>query len=209
MKKIVIVRHGTTESNASGVMRGQTDDALSEVGRAQATATAEYLSRPNALEGTAGQIECVYTSTLARAIETGHYIAEKLHVPEHRNENLCELNIGDMEGCSESELWDYLSKQVDHEKGMTALLNFSFPGGEMLSAFLSRVSKSLFEISKVHQESVILVSHGVVTMVALGMWLDPKPSNWKKFLVANCSISEVSFEPRPTLIRLNETSHLA
>jgi broad specificity phosphatase PhoE len=189
-------------------MRGLSDDPLSDLGRVQAQLTAEHLKERQLLVGQTTQLECVYTSTLARAIETGAIIAETLKLPEHRLLDLCELNIGDMDGCSESELWDYLSKNVNAEQGLTDLLNFSFPSGEMLSAFLARVSKSLFEISKVHQGSVLLVSHGVVTMVALGMWLDPSPSNWKRYLVANCSISEVAFEPRPNLVRLNETAHL-
>jgi broad specificity phosphatase PhoE len=45
-------------------------------------------------------------------------------------------------------------------------------------------------------------------MVALGMWLDPKVSQWKRFLVDNCSITELEFTPAPKLLRLNDTAHL-
>jgi broad specificity phosphatase PhoE len=201
MKRILIVRHGTTDANAAGVMRGATNDPLSDLGREQAKQVAAAI-------GSDQTIECIYTSTLTRAAETGDIIRQVIDVPIQRDEKLCELNIGEMEGCTESELWDYLSAHVDHEKGLTSLLHFSFPGGEMLSAFLARVSTAMFTISKTHEGTVVVVAHGVVTMVALGLWLEPKFSLWKKFLVDNCSITEVSFEPAPKLVRLNDKAHL-
>jgi len=62
-RKLIMLRHGQTEYNASGRMQGQMDTKLSDVGIRQAEAVARYMKGVN--------IGYVVSSDLSRAAETG------------------------------------------------------------------------------------------------------------------------------------------
>lgn len=197
MKRLLLVRHGSTDQNATGVMRGWTDDPLSALGRRQAEFAAQYLR-------TLPPVESIYTSTLPRAVETGNIIASALKVPVNAREDLRELNLGALEGRSERELWEYFAQQA----GAQGMAQVVFPGGEAVAQFLQRTQKAFAEIGASHQDSALIVSHGVQTMVMLGMWFEKDLTKWPQFRVDNCSVSEIAFEPAPRLVRVNDTSHL-
>ncbi|HEY9719707.1 MAG TPA: histidine phosphatase family protein [Trichormus sp.] len=201
MKKVIFVRHGATESNIEGKMRGWSDDPLSDLGRKQAQLTAQYL------KGFA-PVERIFTSTLPRSIETGEAIESALNVGIEKLEELRELNLGDLEGGTERELWEYFTKNAFDKFGKRR--DIALPGGEAISAFLDRIEKGFALIWQQHpQGTVLVVSHGVANMVALGKWLEPKNILfWPKFRLDNCSVTEVEFAPEPRLLRLNDTSHL-
>jgi broad specificity phosphatase PhoE len=202
MKRVVFVRHGSTDANVTHVMRGWSDDALSELGQRQAERTARFLC---ALP----KVDCIYTSTLRRSRETGEIIAGRLGVEMQSRDDLRELNLGTLEGRTERELWDYFARQSGAERGLSGMSDVTFPGGESVSHFLSRVLMAFADIGQRHADgSVLVVSHGVLTMVALGMWLEPDVAQWPKYRVDNCSLSEVLFEPAPCLVCLNDTTHL-
>jgi broad specificity phosphatase PhoE len=201
MKRILFVRHGSTDSNATGVMRGWSDDALSALGLRQAALTAQYVA-------TLPPVECIYTSTLLRAVQTGEALARQLGVAMRKRDDLRELNLGALEGRGERELWQYFAEQAGAERGLSGMKDITFPNGEKVSEFLMRALMALADIGQTHDDSVLLVSHGVFTMVALGMWLEPDVTQWPKYRVDNGSVSEVVFELAPKLVRLNETKHL-
>jgi len=201
MKRITFVRHGSTDSNTTGVMRGWSDDALSDLGRWQAERTARHVS-------TLAPADVIYTSTLPRSIQTGDILARHLCVPAHARDDLRELNLGTLEGRGERELWQYFIAQAGAERGLSHMRDVTFPAGEAVSQFLPRVLMALADIGAQHDGSVLVVSHGVLTMVALGLWFEPDVTQWVKYRVDNCSISEVVFEPSLQLVRLNETGHL-
>jgi broad specificity phosphatase PhoE len=200
MRRILFVRHGSTDSNATGIMRGWSDDPLSALGRRQSEQTARFL---RALP----PVDCIYSSTLPRSIQTAEIIAAALGLAIEPRDDLRELNLGSLEGRTERELWDYFVRQANAEDA-SGMRDVAFPGGESASGFVSRTLKALSDIDARHSGSVLVVSHGVQTMVALGMWLEPDLAQWPKFRVDNGSVSEVVFAPNPQLARLNETGHL-
>ena len=65
---LTLIRHGPTEWNATRRFQGRTDLSLSERGRAHAAAIAEALREET--------IDALYSSDLARAMETAQAIAE-------------------------------------------------------------------------------------------------------------------------------------
>ncbi len=201
MRRIVFVRHGSTDSNATGVMRGWSDDALSDLGRMQAEQAARYVA-------TLAPVDVIYTSTLPRSTQTGDILSQRLGVPTHARADLRELNLGTLEGRSERELWQYFVAEAGAERGLSNMHDVTFPSGESVSQFLTRVVMALADIGAHHDGSVLVVSHGVLTMVALGLWFEPDVTQWAKYRVDNCSVSEVVFEPTLQLVRLNETAHL-
>ena len=62
MTKIIIVRHGESKTNELGILVGQGDFPLTDLGLAQAEQTADALAEE--------QIDAVYSSDLMRAMQT-------------------------------------------------------------------------------------------------------------------------------------------
>lgn len=202
MKRLLLVRHGLTETNAAGLMRGWTDDPLSPLGRRQVAVTAEYLL-------TQAPFEALYCSTLPRSLETAEVIAARLGLRPQARDDLRELNLGDLEGRGEDELWSYFVERAGAERGLSGMRDVKLPGGESVVQFIQRTRAALGAIAQAHAGRVVVVSHGVQTMAALGLWLEPDVRQWPAYRVSNCSISEIAFDPAPRLIRLNDTAHLA
>ena len=68
-RRLYLVRHGETEWNVEHKIQGRTDNPLNSVGRAQANALAEFLSRE--------PIDIVASSNLQRAAATANAVATK------------------------------------------------------------------------------------------------------------------------------------
>src|SRR3954451_21003920 len=83
---LILVRHGRTAANASGLLQGRLDLPLDGVGRAQVAAMAERVGRPAR----------VVSSPLLRARQT----AEAFGVPYEVDDRWEELYYGDYEGVS-------------------------------------------------------------------------------------------------------------
>ncbi|MBI5880106.1 MAG: histidine phosphatase family protein [Chloroflexi bacterium] len=201
MKRVVLVRHGSTDANVGGVMRGWSDDPLSTLGVQQAARTAQFVR-------TLPPVDVIYTSTLPRAIQTGEAIARALGRELHARDDLRELNLGALEGRTERELWAYFTRGADDGRGARVMQDVTFPGGESAKGFLARVLTAWADIGQQHAGSVLVVSHGVFSMVSLGLWLEPDFTRWPRFRTDNCGVSEVVFAPAPEVVRLNETTHL-
>ena len=86
-RKLIMLRHGQTEYNASGRMQGQMDTKLSDVGIRQAEAVARYMKGVN--------IGYVVSSDLSRAAETARIVASSRGLPVHLDPRLRETNLGD------------------------------------------------------------------------------------------------------------------
>ena len=71
--KLILVRHGETDLNRDGRILGLTDAPLNATGRAQARAVAAPLTAELPFK--------MYTSPLARALETAQIVAD---APRHR-----------------------------------------------------------------------------------------------------------------------------
>ena len=94
--KLLLVRHGQTDWNINRRFQGQSDVPLNEVGRQQATALANRLSREH--------IDVLFASDLQRAHETARIIAAQ-HACEIRlDARLREINFGAWEGLTYDEI---------------------------------------------------------------------------------------------------------
>jgi probable phosphoglycerate mutase len=84
------LRHGETESNASGLITGGLDVDLTLVGREQARAAAKALAR--------APITAIYSSPLRRARETAEPVAQALCLPVTIIAEIAERRRGVLEG---------------------------------------------------------------------------------------------------------------
>ncbi|MCX2163363.1 histidine phosphatase family protein [Corynebacterium auriscanis] len=95
-RRLVLIRHGQTEYNATGRMQGQLDTELSEVGREQARAAAEVLA--------GWAVSRVIASDLERAEETARILAEPWGVDVETDQRLRETDLGAWQGASHKEV---------------------------------------------------------------------------------------------------------
>jgi probable phosphoglycerate mutase len=96
VRRLLLVRHGQTEFNAGSRMQGQLDTELTDLGRAQAAAAAEVLSKRQPL--------LIVSSDLRRAYDTAVVLAERTGLPMRADTRLRETHLGDWQGLTHTEV---------------------------------------------------------------------------------------------------------
>ena len=187
---LIIVRHGQTTANASGLLLGRADVPLTETGLEQAAALAAAV----------GPVERVISSPLQRARQT----AGAFDAPVDVDDRWTELDYGiyDEKPITEvpPELWDRW--RTDPE--------YSPPEGESLAAVGRRVRSACMELAeRAADEDVVVVSHvspikaGVAWALGTGDLIA-----WRTF-VGLASITRIGVTERGPLLRtFNEMAHL-
>ncbi len=185
---LILVRHGRTSANASGLLQGRLDLPLDGVGRAQVAAMAERVGRPDR----------VVSSPLLRARQT----AEVFGVPYEVDDRWEELYYGDYEGVSMTDVspatWARWRTDED----------FAPPGGESMRQLGERVRAACEDlVADATDRTVVVTSHVSPIKVAVAWALGAAPSiSWRCFLgqAAICRI--MCTANGPMLVGFNETS---
>jgi broad specificity phosphatase PhoE len=125
----------------------------------QARALAEELS------GLA--LAAVYTSPLARAVETARAVASPHALRFLEVAELREIDFGDVEGLSFDEF------PTDLQQGLLrAPAEVRFPGGETYAELRHRVCSAVDQIVSAHPDgTIVIVSHAGSIRAALAQWL--------------------------------------
>jgi glucosyl-3-phosphoglycerate phosphatase len=95
-ERVVVLRHGRTDHNHTGIWQGQLDVPLDEVGRLQAKLAAQLLRE---LEPAA-----IVSSDLTRAWETAEILAAATGLPITADPRLREIDVGRWAGCTPEEI---------------------------------------------------------------------------------------------------------
>ena len=196
---LLLVRHGEIAANEARVWHGSTDSELTELGRAQAERTALHLAgrtpRPGAL----------YPSPLARTRATARSIGERLGLEPVIEPGLAEYGIGELEGVS----YEELMRVHRFFARIAADPEFAPPGGESPRQVIARMSEALGRLARAHRgEQIVVVSHGAALGLALGALIDSDATQWQRYHLSNCAVSELVLEPAPRLLSWNRTEHL-
>ncbi|HVQ97362.1 MAG TPA: glucosyl-3-phosphoglycerate phosphatase, partial [Mycobacterium sp.] len=96
LRRLLLVRHGQTDFNAGSRMQGQLDTELTDLGRAQAAAAAEVLSKHQPL--------LIVSSDLRRAYDTAVVLAERTGAPVRADTRLRETHLGDWQGMTHTQV---------------------------------------------------------------------------------------------------------
>ncbi|WHY83915.1 histidine phosphatase family protein [Neobacillus novalis] len=163
MMKICLIRHGETAWNANGIIQGLTDTDLNDIGRNQAEACANFLSKQN--------WDLILTSPLRRAKNTASILANKMGQNVKVMEEFVEKHYGDAVGSP-------LINQTSYAEA-----------GEQSILFKKRVLAGFRQLKENYfNKKIILVTHGDVIQVILTSLFD---SNEFNQTVKNASISEL------------------
>lgn len=162
-----LVRHGESTWNAEARLQGQTAHVLlTDRGRAEACATAGVLA--GLVDGSA----VLWSSDLARAVDTAHVIAQELALLPVYDEALRELSYGQMEG--------RLIADLPCLDGSDHGPDTRWPGGESLRDVYERVGAFFDRGLSTAPRHVVVVSHGetlrVATALLLGLPVEQTPS---------------------------------
>jgi len=146
MTRLLVVRHGQSEWNATGRWQGRADPPLTDEGRRQA----------NVAGGALGAFDAVVASPLLRAAETATIIAEKLGIgPVLTDSDLMERDAGEWQGLTRDQIQEEWPGFLDDGNRP--------PGYEPGDAMLARVLSALERIAeRMGDGEVLVVSHGGV-----------------------------------------------
>ena len=199
---ILLVRHGESEGNVLGVFTGHSGYSLSELGRAQAAKTAEYIR-------THYQVDAVYSSDLPRAFQTAEYTAKAFSLTVVTDAGLREVYAGDWENRRYVDLAaDYADT---YSMWSTDFWNAYCVGGETVKQVGERVVKTLTAIAEANLEKCIVVAgHATTIRGALCKISELYEPTLRTFgWGGNCSISEVVYEDGKLRVEsANIVSHL-
>lgn len=154
------VRHGQTEKNKYGLVQGQTEADLNEVGISEAEKLQSLVSSLN--------IDVVISSPLKRAKDTAKIITNN-QLPINIDDRLIERDWGMCEGASIDE--------VDTVKCWNFYLNTDANRIEKVQDLLKRVSEFLEDIKvRYSDKNVLVVTHSAI-LRAIHYCLRPIPED--------------------------------
>jgi len=160
---LVLVRHGVTphtvEKRFSGGL-ASANPGLSDEGRAQVRATAEWLAPM------AEQISAVVASPVRRTLESAEIVADFLGHRLEVESGFAEMEFGDWDGLTFAEVAERHSDDLDEWLGS---LDVAPGGGESFRVVEARVLEGLERVVAAHAgETVVVVSHvtPIKTLVA-------------------------------------------
>lgn len=202
---VLLIRHGQSRGNAERRFGGHTPTPLSARGRNQAQATALTLKSE--------AVTVIYSSDLARAMETAQPLAKLTGLTVNGTSAFRERDVGVMEGLT------FEDAAQQHPEQYAALLRRDFEyvlsGGESYRQLLDRARQKLDAIIEENRGGrIALFSHtGTICILALHLMgaLDAPELKPVWISSANCGITR--FELRDDgfvrVLCVNDTSHLS
>ncbi|MEU0397304.1 histidine phosphatase family protein [Streptomyces sp. NPDC006208] len=206
MATLILVRHGRSTANTSGVLAGWTPGVLlDERGAEQAAALPERLARV--------PLVAAVTSPLERCRQTLQPLLDaRPELEPVSDERIGECDYGDWSGRKLAELADEALMEVVQQHPTAA----AFPGGESMRAMQARAVDAVrdwnarIDAQYGEHAAYVMCSHGdiikSIVADALGMHLDL----FQRIHVEPCSITAIRYtRTRPFLLRLGDTGNFA
>ncbi|MGH3647762.1 MAG: histidine phosphatase family protein [Micromonosporaceae bacterium] len=150
MTRLIIWRHGRTIWNLQNRIQGQTDVALDELGREQATTAAALLASENA--------DLLVSSDLSRARDTAGALAALTGLPIGVDNRLRERQYGEWEGLTHEEISARWPAEFERWKGGEPIPECGLENPEDVS---KRMGEALLDlVDQVGNGTLVVVSHG-------------------------------------------------
>jgi glucosyl-3-phosphoglycerate phosphatase len=171
--RLVLWRHGQTAWNAQRRFQGHSDVPLDATGHEQAREAARYLAamRPDA----------IFSSDLARAVETASYLAELTGLPVQLDQGLRERGGGAWEGLTDAEI------RAGYPEAYAAWVP---PDGEPIGDVADRSAAAMARIAdSMNGTLAVLVSHGAAINLGISRLLGLPERTRLLGPLGNCSWS--------------------
>jgi ribonuclease H / adenosylcobalamin/alpha-ribazole phosphatase len=195
-----LLRHGQTEHTPERRFSGRNDLPLSRTGRAEAEAIAVRAKELG--------IEVVVASPLRRTRETAEIVAAALGLPVQFDDDLVELDFGDLEGLTFDEA---AAKHPLAARRFGSDVTVRAPGGESVADVSARVSRARRRVLSEHAgRTVLVVSHvtPIKLLLAAGMGVGDEVVHRVFLEAASLSTVTWSSDGRSSVRLVNDTAHL-
>jgi broad specificity phosphatase PhoE len=201
MTKILLTRHGHVEGIKPERFRGRAPLDLTARGRAEAAAVAQRIAagwRP----------DHIYTSPMARCIETATAIARACGIAAKTCDDLNDIDYGTWQLKTFAE-----AKALNpglFEAWFASPQLVRFPNGESLQDLVARAANVLRMVLARHpDETIVLVGHDSVNRALLLEFLDQPLSAYWRIAQDPCCLNEVDVVGESISVRrVNETYYL-
>ena len=201
--RVFLIRHGATPLVAEDRFAGETDVALSDLGRDQARRVGQRLAGV--------PLNAVYASPMGRTVATAKLIADPHSLPVHTRDGLREISHG---------RWEQLTrKEVEAKFGEEYAcweedpFTFAPVSGETGLAVVARALPVLREIVTAHpEEQIAVVSHKATIRLLLCVLLGFDPRTYRDRLDQSPACLNILDFKDPAHARLtlfNDVSHYA
>lgn len=181
---LILVRHGETTWHAENRYAGSSDVSLTEHGRQQARALADWAA--------GAELDALYSSTLSRTIETALPTGTATGLPLQTDARLCEVDFGQGEGMTRAEMAAEFPEALDAFLAKPA--RSALPDGETGVHAIERARPALDEIVERHEGGrVLIVMHSTLLRLLLADWLGLDPDQYRNVFpaVGNCALNTV------------------
>lgn len=209
MPTVLLIRHGRTAANATGVLAGWMPGVdLDDRGREQAAALAQRLA--------AVPVSALVASPLERCQQTAASLAavpgpkDAVRPDVATDDRLGECRYGDWTGRELKTLVKEPLWKVVQQHPSAAV--FPGPEGESMRAMQQRALDAVRDwdarVAAEHGDDAVwvAVSHGDVIKAVLADALGAHLDEFQRIVVSPCSVSAVTYTPiRPFVGRLNDT----
>jgi broad specificity phosphatase PhoE len=190
--ELTLVRHGQSTANRDGILQGQYDAPLSELGRRQASQLGAWFA------GRAVQWDAAYCSPLSRARDTALLITRRVgRAAPVEDADLAEIHAGEMQGKTGPVL------RVEHAtfyaRGLDGLGDYSEFGGESYEAVQLRARRFITRICEQHSaaaDRVLVVSHGGFMFQLAKMLICQPVPRVLLLKFGNCSVTRLNLRER-------------
>jgi broad specificity phosphatase PhoE len=199
--RLILVRHGETDSNKARLTLGRADVELNEHGRWQAQRLAASLEHE--------PIAAIYSSPLKRTLATAEPISSFHGLEVQVDDGLIEMDIGEMEGLTFQQVGEryphflqaWLGDRAAHE---------AMPGGECLLDVQERAWQAIERIRERQEHgTVAAVTHNfvILTLICRVLGLELADFRRLRHSLAAKSVLEMGRD-RIVVVGFNDTCHL-
>lgn len=196
MPTILLVRHGETDWNRSGQIMGEQPVPLNQNGEAQVKRLALFLKSRSS--------RALYSSPVARAIQTAEILASVLQVPLTVDRGLTEINVGEWEG----RYWKDLTDEFARQQFYTSPEEARPPGGETLSEVKIRAVAAVERArARAEADPLLFVSHADVVRAILAHYLKFDLKTVRQIRIDHASLTALELNgTQADLLFLNYTT---
>jgi broad specificity phosphatase PhoE/ribonuclease HI len=195
-----LLRHGQTEHTPERRFSGRNELPLSLTGRAEAEAAAARAAELG--------IEVVVASPLRRTRETAEIVAAALGLTVELDDDLVELDFGDLEGLTFDEA---RAKHPLATRRFGTDTTVAAPGGESVADVGARVARARQRILTRHEgQTVLVVSHVTPIKLLLAAGLGTGDDVVHRVFLEAASLCTVAWssDGRTSVRLVNDTAHL-
>ncbi|MEO7993099.1 MAG: histidine phosphatase family protein [bacterium] len=190
---LYLLRHGESAANAAGIIQGQQDFPLSDLGRSQAATAGRFLAQLPDLP------QAILASPLTRAADTARIIKAILPegLPLTFHPALKEMFAGSIEGMT----WEAIREEhpAFYGRPLEDWLNYTQWGGHSREEFFGIVhtwlDASLLEWKAREIERVLIVTHAVTLRALIAGLIGQRQHHQMEYHFGNCTLVRVRVRP--------------